>query len=100
MSVKLCALDRTRRAESKSLDDEGVVVLFLALFVGPVVGPHARRDHELITLTGVLGERFAQRSERHEPYGRDDFASGTLLIPARVVVADQAEAGVQGVTFG
>src|SRR5260370_39745447 len=98
MSVNLCPLHRTRRTESKSFDDEGVVVLLLALFVGPVVGPHAGRNHELITLAGILGERFAQRSERHEPYGRDDFARGALLVSARVGGADQAEAGVQSVT--
>src|SRR6185312_13561542 len=90
----------TRSTEAKSLDDEGMVVLLLTLLIGPVVGPHASGHHELITLAGILGERLTQRSEGHEPDGRDHFARGALFVPARVVVADQAEVRIQGVTFG
>jgi hypothetical protein len=100
MGVKLRPLRRTRRTESKSLDDEVMVVLLRALFVGPVVGPHVGGDHELIAFAGILRESFAQRSERHEPQARDYFARLALLVSARIVIADQAEAGIQSVAFG
>src|SRR6202011_5928313 len=74
MRLKLRPLRRTRCTESKSLDHEGVVVLLLALFVGPVVGPHAGCNHELIAFAGILRESFAQCSEGHEPQARDYFA--------------------------
>src|SRR5215813_10263589 len=61
--LQLFALDLARGAEAEPIDDEGVVVLLLSLFVGPVVGAHVRFDDELITLARVACESLSEGSE-------------------------------------
>src|SRR5437764_5372892 len=89
-----------RRSEAEAVDDEGVVVLLLALLVGPVVGTHPRLDDELIALARVAGDRLTERAERDEPQRGDDLTRGPLFALAGVVVAHQTEACVAGVVLG
>src|SRR5438876_2630043 len=98
--LELLPLGGTRSSEAEAVHDEGVVVLLLALLVGPVVGAHPRLDDELIALARIAGDRLTQRSERDEPQAGDDLARGTLFALAGVVVAHQAEARVAGVVLG
>jgi len=97
--IEFLTLDSPGRAESETLDNEGMVVLLLTLLVGPVVGPNAGFDHQLIPFEGILGQSLTQSPEGHEPQARDDFARGALLVPARVVVSDQADSGIERVSF-
>src|SRR5213082_3127315 len=94
------ALRGPRRSEAEAVDDEGVVVLLLALLVGPVVGAHPRLDDELIALARVAGDRLTERAERDEPQRGDDLTRGPLFALAGVVVAHQTEACVAGVVLG
>src|ERR1700730_3304934 len=54
-ACKLFALRPPRRAKSKVLHDERVVVLLLAFLVGPVIGADLRLKNELIALTRIFG---------------------------------------------
>jgi hypothetical protein len=92
--VALLALHPARRTKAESLHDERMVVLFVALLVGPIVGSHSSLDEQLIALARVSRYRLAQGSEGHKPQARDHFARSALLVLARVVGADQAEARV------
>src|SRR5437764_1488357 len=98
--LELLPLGGTRSSEAEAVHDKGVVVLLLALLVGPVVGAHPRLDDELIALARIAGDRLTQRSERDEPQAGDDLARGTLFALAGVVVAHQTEACVAGVVLG
>lgn len=97
--LKLLALRGTRRTEPKALDDEGVVVLLLALLVRPGVASDAGLDDELIPLAGTAGDRLAQVPESNEPKARDGFASGSLVVLAGIVAAEKAEAGKARIPF-
>src|SRR5215813_5400248 len=77
-----------------------MVVLLLALLVGPVVGTYLCFHDELVSLAAVPGESFPDRSESNEPQARDPLPRSTLFVFARVVVADQHEAGVRRVALG
>src|ERR1017187_9725944 len=57
--VQLFPLGLAWRTETKALDHEGVVVLPLALLIGPVVGTDAGIENQLIALAGVPGDRLA-----------------------------------------
>src|SRR5437667_2071237 len=98
--LELLPLGGTRSSEAEAVHDKGVVVLLLALLVGPVVGAHPRLDDELIALARIAGDRLTQRPERDEPQAGDDLARGTLFALAGVVVAHQTEARVAGVALG
>src|SRR6266513_176321 len=98
--LELLPLRGTRGSEAEAVHDKGVVVLLLALLVGPVVGSHPRLDDELIALARIAGDRLTQRPERDEPQAGDDLARGTLFALAGVVVAHQAEARVAGLVLG
>src|SRR4029077_14110748 len=98
--LELLAFRRARRSKAEAVEDKGVVVLFLALLVGPVVRAHPRLDDELIALTRVPGDRFTQRAECDEPQGGNDLARSTLFVFAGVIVAHQAEARVADVVLG
>src|SRR5579872_137829 len=99
LAVELLALGLPRSAESETLHDERMVVLPLALFVGPIVGTNASAEDQLISLARILRERLANRAESDEPEAGGHLTSGALLIPARVIVADQAEACVESLTL-
>jgi hypothetical protein len=92
--VALLALHPARRAKAESLHDKRVVVLFLTLLVGPVVGSYASLDDQLIAFARMSRDRLAKGTEGHEPQARDHFARSALLVLTRVVGADQAEARV------
>jgi hypothetical protein len=77
-----------------------MVVLFLTLLVGPVVGTHARLNYQLITLARIACQRFAHSTEGYEPKTRRDFARRSALIFASIVVAHEAEACVARVVLG
>src|SRR6266513_2737962 len=99
--LELLPLGGTRGSEAEAVHDKGVVVLLLALLVGPVVGAHPRLDDELIALARIAGDRLTQRPERDEPQAGDDLARGALFAAlAGVVVAYEAEARVAAVVLG
>src|SRR5205814_3024624 len=98
--LEFLALCGPRRSEAEAVDAKGVVVLLLALLVGPVVGAHPRLDDELIALARVPGGRLTERAEGDEPQRGDDLTRGSLFALAGVVVADQTEARVAGVVLG
>src|SRR5947208_17000590 len=98
--LELLPLGGTRSSEAEAVHDKGVVVLLLALLVGPVVGAHPRLDDELIALARIAGDRLTQRPERDEPQAGDDLARGTLFALAGVVLAHKGEARVAGVALG
>src|SRR6266853_3720720 len=77
-----------------------MVVLLLALLVGPVAGAHPRLDEQLVALARISGECLAHGTKRHEPQAGHHLAGGTLFVLARIVVAHQAEARVTAVTLG
>ena len=77
-----------------------MVVLLLALLVGPVVGTHVRFDDELITFARVARQSFAERAEGDEPQTGGDLAGGAAFILAGVIVAYEAEACVVGIVLG
>ena len=84
--VQLLALDLARGSKAEALDDERIVVLFLALLIGPVVGAHTRFNDQLIALARGARENFTGRAEGCEPYRRDGLARRSVLVLARVVV--------------
>src|SRR5438105_6344104 len=98
--LEFLALCGPRRSEAEAVDDKGVVVLLLALLIGPVIGAHPRLDDELIALARVAGDRLTERAEGDEPQRGDDLTRGPLFALAGVVVADQTEARVAGVVLG
>src|SRR6266480_4254059 len=99
--LELLPFGGTRGSEAEAVHDKGVVVLLLALLVGPVVGAHPRLDDELIALARIPGDRLTQRPERDEPQAGDDLARGALFAAlAGVVVAYEAEARVTAVVLG
>src|SRR5207302_1957021 len=71
--LEFLALCGPRRSEAEAVDDKGVVVLLLALLIGPVVGAHPRLDDELIALARVAGDRLTERAEGDEPQRGDDL---------------------------
>src|SRR5262249_45827018 len=77
-----------------------MVVLFLALLVRPVVGAHLRLDDELVAFARIAGQGLSEGSEGYEPQTGDGFPSCPLLVSARIVIADQQEAGVRAVVLG
>src|SRR5438046_1346681 len=82
-------LDLAGCAETKSLDDERMVVLLFTLLVRPVVGPDLRLDDELVALARVLCNRLPEVLERDEPETGNRFACVALLILPGIIVADQ-----------
>src|SRR5256885_3580928 len=98
--LEFLALPGPRRSGTEAVDDKGVVVLLLALLIGPVVGAHPRLDDELIALARVAGDRLTERAERDEPQRGDDLTRGPLFALAGIVVAHQTEARVAGVVLG
>src|SRR6266513_378823 len=80
--LEFLALCGPRRSEAEAVDDKGVVVLLLALLVGPVVGAHPRLDDELIALARVPGDRLTERAEGDEPQRGDDLTRGSLFALA------------------
>jgi len=96
--IQLLALDLPRRAEPESIDDEGMVVLFLALLVRPIVGADVGADDELITLTGIAGQDFTERPEGNKPKRGYEFLCIALLVPP-VVITYQQEVCVRQVTW-
>src|SRR5882762_2365087 len=77
---KLFALHLPRRAESKVLNDERMVVLLLAFLVGPIVGADLRLENELISLARMFGDGLAEAFERHEPDGGDGLPHVAALV--------------------
>ena len=55
---KFFALDLPRRTEAEGIDDEGVLVLFLTILVGSVIGTQVRLNDELVSLAGILRDRL------------------------------------------
>src|SRR5215469_10696055 len=98
--VALFPLDLAGGAEAEAVDNERVIVLLLALLVGPVAGPYVRFDKQLVALACIARERLAQRAERHQPQGGHHLAGCARLVLTRVIVAHQAEARVAGVVLG
>jgi hypothetical protein len=98
--VALFALRPAGRAEAESLYDERVVVLFLALFVSPVVSSHAGLDNQLVALARMPCDRFAQSTEGHKPQARNHFARRPFLVLARIIGTNEAEASIGRATFG
>ena len=98
-SGTLRALDLAGGAVAKSLHDEFVVVLFLALLVGPVVGSDPGLDDELVAFACVMHEQLGQGAERHEPESCDDLARRALFVFPGVVVADETEACVSDIAL-
>src|SRR5258708_39831288 len=97
---KLFALRAARRAESKILNDEGMVVLLHAFFVGPIVGTNLGLENELIALAHIFGDRFPETIECCEPEAGNGLARIAMLVLPSVVVADQAKPCVSGIALG
>ena len=55
---KFFTLDLPRRTEAEGIDDEGVLVLFLTILVGSVIGTQVRLNDELVSLAGILRDRL------------------------------------------
>jgi flagellar motor component MotA len=68
-----------------------MVVLFLSLLIGPIAAPYASLDEQLIALSRMTRDGLTQSAKGYKPKARHYFARRTLLVLARVVVADQAE---------
>src|SRR5579864_3327700 len=98
--IELLALDLAGRAELEAVHYERVVVLTFALLVSPVAGSDPRLQNELIAFTRVLGDRLTECAEGNEPQTGHDLARRAVLVLAGVVVADKAEARVDGIAFG
>ena len=63
---QLLALGFAGGAETKTLNHERIVIAFLAVLVGPVVGPHLGLKNELIAYAGIFRNCFPQRLEGGE----------------------------------
>src|ERR1700688_245431 len=98
--LELVTLRLAGCAEAEPLDDERVVVLRLALLIGPIVGTDPGVENQLITLACIVRDRLPERAEGDEPQAGDDLACATVLVLAGVVVADDAEARVANIAFG
>src|SRR5581483_4999131 len=92
-SVELLPLRLAWRTELESLHHKRVVVLFLALLVGPDVGSHPGLYDQLVSFLRMPCDGLASRTEGREPHARDHFARHALVIFSTVVITDQAEAG-------
>src|SRR6185437_14291719 len=99
-SLEFLALDLARCAEAKAIDDEGMVVLPLALLVGPVVGADPCLDDQLIALASTVGDRLAECAEGDEPQAGHDLARAAVFLLAGIIIADQAEARIGTIPLG
>src|SRR6266481_9815605 len=98
-SSKLFALRPPRRAESKVLNDERMVVLLLALLIGPIVGPDLRLKYELVTLARMFGDGLAETLECDEPNCGDGLPHVAALVLTCIVIADETQARIGGIAF-
>src|SRR6267154_3171262 len=96
---KLLALRFSRGAKAKILHDKGIIVLFLAFLVGPIVGAYLGLKNELIALARVSGDRFPETLEGHEPEAGNRFARIAVFILAGVIVAHEANPRIGGIAF-
>src|SRR5258707_1479659 len=90
----------TGRTESKILNDEGMVVLLHAFFVGPIVGTNLRLENELIAFARIFGDRFPETIECREIEAGKCLARVAMLVLPCVVIADQAKPCVAGIALG
>src|SRR5277367_4365956 len=76
-----------------------MIVLLLAFFVRPVVGPDVGLNDELITLTDIFRDRLSEVLECNKPETGYRLARIALLVLARIVVADQADPRIRRISF-
>src|SRR5258708_31020533 len=88
---KFFALHLPRRAESKVLYDERMVVLLLALLVDPIVGADLRLKYELVTLARMFGDGLAETLEGDEPNCGDGLPHVAAFVLTCIVIADEAQ---------
>src|ERR1700723_1500178 len=96
---QLLALGLARGAKAETLHHEGMVVLLLALFVGPKIGADLGLNNELITLARMSGNRLPETLEGDEPEAGNRFSRIAVGILACVIVAHQANSRVRRIAF-
>src|ERR1700760_1116815 len=77
-----------------------MVVMLLAVPIGPVVRAYLGLNDELIAFARMLRDRLSETVEGDEINAGNRLARVTLIIFAGVVVADQTDLRVNGVALG
>src|SRR5208282_5054950 len=97
---ELFALSLTGSPEPEALHDVRIVVLLLAVAIGPIIGADLRLHDQLVAFARVLRDRIAQSFEGDEPEAGRHLARITLLVFPGVIIADQTDACISRIAFG
>src|ERR1700677_3272660 len=71
-----------------------MVVLHLALLVGPIARADACFHEQLVTLSTILGDCLPDCAESDEPKGVHNLPRVTVLVTTGIVIANDAQASV------